>query len=246
MELFFRRGKHRNFFVDFGHTRDDERQRAAFARALMDVAPASCFKQYPSMSPYRLVGEHGVQEKWLAGKLSNFDYLMALNTISGRSFNDLCQYPVMPWILAQYDRDSIDLTDSTSYRDLSKPVGALNEVRLRDFMERFHSLSEPNEGGAGGSVSSNSIPPFMYGSHYSTMMGVVLHFLVRLQPFASLHKEMQSGHFDVPDRLFSSIPRSFRHNTTQLSEVKELTPGRLNTFFFLFLNLVLTAYTLFL
>ena len=56
MELFFRRGKHRNFFVDFGHTREDERQRAAFARALMDVAPASCFKQYPSMSPYRLVG----------------------------------------------------------------------------------------------------------------------------------------------------------------------------------------------
>jgi Beige/BEACH domain len=64
----------------------------------------------------------------------------------------------------------------------------------------------------------------MYGSHYSTMMGVVLHFLVRLQPFASLHREMQSGHFDVPDRLFSSIPRSFKHNTTQLSEVKELTP----------------------
>ena len=35
---------------------------------------------------------------------------------------------------------------------------------------------------------------------------------------------MQNGHFDVPDRLFSSIPRSFKHNTNQLSEVKELTP----------------------
>ena len=156
--------------------------------------------------------------------MSNFDYLMALNTISGRSFNDLCQYPVMPWVLAQYEADAIDLSDPSVYRDLSKPVGALNETRLRDFLERFHSLSEPADGGAGGSASSNTIPPFMYGSHYSTMMGVVLHFLVRLQPFASLHKEMQSGHFDVPDRLFSSIPRSFRHNTTQLSEVKELTP----------------------
>lgn len=55
-------------------------------------------------------------------------------------------------------------------------------------------------------------------------VGVVLHYLVRLQPFASLHKEMQDGCFDVPDRLFSSVPRSFRQNTTQLSEVKELTP----------------------
>ena len=35
---------------------------------------------------------------------------------------------------------------------------------------------------------------------------------------------MKLGHFDVPDRLFSSIPRSYKHNTTQLSEVKELTP----------------------
>ena len=52
----------------------------------------------------------------------------------------------------------------------------------------------------------------------------MLHFLVRLQPFASLHQEMQNGRFDVSDRLFSSIPRTFVQNTTQLSEVKELTP----------------------
>ena len=126
----------------------------------------------------------------------------------------------MPWVIAEYNTDTIDLDDPHVYRDLSKPVGALNETRLRDFLERYHSLSEQSVGGN----ASGNIPPFMYGSHYSTMMGVVLHFLVRLQPFASLHKEMQSGHFDVPDRLFSSVPRSFRHNTTQLSEVKELTP----------------------
>lgn len=63
-----------------------------------------------------------------------------------------------------------------------------------------------------------------YGSHYSTMVGVVLHFFVRLQPFASLHKKMQGGGFDVADRLFASIPRTWEHNTTMLSEVKELTP----------------------
>ena len=73
-------------------------------------------------------------------------------------------------------------------------------------------------------TGSEQIPPFMYGSHYSTMVGVVLHFLVRLQPFASLHNEMQGGHFDVADRIFSSIPRTWEQNTTQLSEVKEITP----------------------
>eukprot|EP01032_Pedospumella_encystans_P019712 gene19712-22413_t len=215
LEVFFRKGKHRNFFVDFGHTKDNARQRNDFARALMSAAPATAFKQVPSMSVQRLVYEHKVQEKWLEGKMSNFDYLMALNTLAGRSYNDLCQYPVFPWVISDYTSNSIDLTDPSVFRDLSKPMGALNEHRLSEFLDRFNTFED--------NISSG-IPAFMYGSHYSTMVGVVLHFLVRLQPFAALHKEMQNGHFDVPDRLFSSIPRSFKHNTTQLSEVKELTP----------------------
>ena len=36
------------------------------------------------------------------GEISNFQYLMHLNTLAGRSYNDLMQYPVFPWILADY------------------------------------------------------------------------------------------------------------------------------------------------
>lgn len=121
----------------------------------------------------------------------------------------------MPWVIANYESEQLDLSKPENYRDLSKPMGALNPARLKEFLDRFYSFEDN---------VTTGIPAFMYGSHYSTMVGVVLHFLVRLQPFAALHKEMQNGHFDVPDRLFSSIPRSFKHNTTQLSEVKELTP----------------------
>ena len=91
LEVFCRKGKHRNFFVDFGHTKENAKQRNEFAKALMASAPSSCFKQYPNMTPLKMVFDHGVQDKWLNGKMSNFDYLMALNTLAGRSFNDLCQ-----------------------------------------------------------------------------------------------------------------------------------------------------------
>lgn len=40
--------------------------------------------------------------------------------VSGRSFCDLNQYPVFPWVLANYEADSLDLTDPKIYRDLSK------------------------------------------------------------------------------------------------------------------------------
>lgn len=40
--------------------------------------------------------------------------------VSGRSFCDLNQYPVFPWVLTNYEADSLDLTDPEIYRDLSK------------------------------------------------------------------------------------------------------------------------------
>ncbi len=36
------------------------------------------------------------------GEMTNFQYLMHLNTLAGRSYNDLMQYPVFPWVLADY------------------------------------------------------------------------------------------------------------------------------------------------
>jgi len=134
--------------------------------------------------------------------------------LAGRSYNDICQYPVMPWVLSNYSSEDIpDLTDRDNFRDLTKPVGALNPGRLEEFLERFNTFADP------------SIPPFMYGSHYSTSAGVVLHFLVRLHPFAGLHRQLQGGHFDVADRLFSSVPRTWSMCTgPSAAEVKELTP----------------------
>lgn len=39
------------------------------------------------------------------GEISNFEYLMHLNTIAGRTYNDLMQYPVYPWVLADYQSE---------------------------------------------------------------------------------------------------------------------------------------------
>lgn len=79
----------------------------------------------------------GFNSRWVRGEISNFQYLMYLNTLAGRSYNDLMQYPVFPWILADYDAEELDLTDASTFRDFTKPMGAQSLDRLEQFKKRF-------------------------------------------------------------------------------------------------------------
>jgi hypothetical protein len=96
LEVIFSRGKYRTFFIDFGSAKGDVLRRNSFAESLFKVAPKHAIKQHHDTSFHRLVTAHGIQEEWINGRVSNYDYLMYVNTLAGRSFNDLCQYPVMP------------------------------------------------------------------------------------------------------------------------------------------------------
>ncbi|XP_073387205.1 uncharacterized protein [Physcomitrium patens] len=148
---------------------------------------------------------------WQARLVSNYDYLMYLNLAAGRSFCDLTQWPIMPWVLCDYKSSKLDLTDPSVYRDLSKPIGALNPTRLEVFWER---LSEMPEG-------DNSSSPFLYGTHYSTP-GYVLYWLVRGAPAHMLR--LQNGKFDAPDRLFVSVADAWESVLNNPADLKELIP----------------------
>ena len=50
-------------------------------------------------------------EKWSNGFVNTYSYIMILNTLSGRTYNNLAQYPIYPWILKDYSSNEIDLND---------------------------------------------------------------------------------------------------------------------------------------
>ncbi|CAI5497832.1 unnamed protein product [Closterium sp. Naga37s-1] len=80
----------------------------------------------------------------------------------------------MPWVLADYTSPHLNLDDPSSFRDLSKPVGALNPARLAVFRERYDEMPWDKSG-------SERTKPFLYGNHYSTP-GYVLYWLVHSAP----------------------------------------------------------------
>ena len=48
------------------------------------------------------LSDKNITKIWVRGLLSNFDYLLLLNRYSSRSFHDLTQYPVFPWVLNNF------------------------------------------------------------------------------------------------------------------------------------------------
>ncbi|XP_055302294.1 neurobeachin isoform X2 [Sitodiplosis mosellana] len=163
------------------------------------------------MSPRQLMRNSNMTQKWQRREISNFEYLMFLNTIAGRTYNDLNQYPIFPWVLTNYDSKELDLSQPSNYRDLSKPIGALNPSRREYFEERYESWE------------NDTIPPFHYGTHYSTA-AFVLNWLIRIEPFTTMFLALQGGKFDHPDRLFSSVTLAWKNCQRDTSDVKELVP----------------------
>ncbi|XP_026126343.1 lipopolysaccharide-responsive and beige-like anchor protein isoform X4 [Carassius auratus] len=162
-------------------------------------------------SPKQLFKASNVTQRWQRREISNFEYLMFLNTISGRTFNDLNQYPVFPWVITNYDSEALDLTLPSNYRDLSKPIGALNPKRAAFFSERFESWED------------EQVPKFHYGTHYSTSSFTQM-WLLRIEPFTTFFLNFQGGKFDHADRTFSSVSRAWRNCQRDTSDVKELIP----------------------
>uniref|UniRef100_A0A8C9VWS6 Neutral sphingomyelinase activation associated factor n=1 Tax=Scleropages formosus TaxID=113540 RepID=A0A8C9VWS6_SCLFO len=144
--------------------------------------------------------------QWQRGHISNYQYLLHLNNLADRSCNDLSQYPVFPWVIADYTSAELDFRNPASFRDLSKPVGALNPERLERLLARYRDMPEPK---------------FMYGSHYSSP-GYVLFYLVRVAPEYMLC--LQNGRYDHADRMFNSVAETWKNCLEGATDFKELIP----------------------
>lgn len=159
-------GDGRNYLLSFPRkVRNKVYQRfMATATAIADSAQQSVAGQKRGASVEQtsgifssLIGETSVTQRWVVsvkfvlsiidllipffllqrGEISNFQYLMHLNTLAGRSYNDLMQYPVFPWILADYDSEELDLTNPKTFRDFARPMGAQSADRLEQFQKRY-------------------------------------------------------------------------------------------------------------
>ncbi|KAL0397809.1 UNVERIFIED_CONTAM: BEACH domain-containing protein C2 [Sesamum calycinum] len=201
-----------NYFFDFGST---EGRRNAY-RAIVQARPPHLNNIYlATQRPEQLLKRTQLMERWARWEISNFEYLMQLNTLAGRSYNDITQ-------LTEFGSFKF-----FSFRDLSKPVGALNAERLQKFQRDTPALT------------IQSFPNFTmdhiiqqqerrcHGARLGAILAVVtrafvLYYLTRVEPFTTLSIQLQGGKFDHADRMFSDVAATWNGVLEDMSDVKEL------------------------
>ena len=179
----------------------------------------SCNSIVQTCSNSDLLHNSTFTDLWVEGKMSNYQYIYFLNIISGRSINDISQYPIFPWIICDYKRSDFALDDPSFYRDLSKPIGALSEKRLNQCKMVYETMDDP-------------LQRCFYRSNMSNP-SCVCGYMIRSEPFTSLHIKLQDGKFDHPNRLFYSVEAAWKSVTTTSGDYRELIPQFFCTPYFL-------------
>jgi Beige/BEACH domain len=100
-------------------------------------------------------------------------------------------------VLADYSSARLDLDDPASFRDLSKPMGALDATRLARARERFGHMP-PGDGAAS---------PFLFGTHYSSP-AYTMFWLVRELPATLLRR---AAHGAAPAKRRVACSQSGSH-----------------------------------
>ena len=144
------------------------------------------------------------------------------------------QYPVFPYVVANYDTSVLDLRSPSNYRNLSKPIAIQHAEKEEKFIDIYNALKDSqelallrqqgNETQQPLSLLGHQFDPYHFASLYSNS-GIVLHYLVRLLPYTRMFLDYQDNNFDCADRTFHDIKTSYWLSSFEsTSDFKELIP----------------------
>ena len=146
-----------------------------------------------------------LSKKWKANKLSTTSYLLQLNKLSGRTYNDINQYPIMPWVLTDYSSNEIN----NSIRSFDTPISVQKPEKKAKALVRYEN-----------SFTKNYHCHFQI--HYSNS-SFVNSYMVRLAPFTYNQIKFQTNSFDKPNRQFHSF-EEFCFLLQEIFDNREMIP----------------------
>ena len=164
---------------------------------------------------------------WKNKIITTYENLLLLNKYGTRSFNDICQYPVFPWLLIDnYDKigEINEINEEQEENELCKsslrifkyPICLQDEKKREDILDKYLEDDE-----------------FQHhlGIHYSTS-SYIDYYLMRQQPFSNLMIKLQNYQQENPNRMFLCL--AITNKTIQITkDSREIIPELFSHFEYL-------------
>ena len=148
------------------------------------------------------------------GKISNYEYLLKLNKYATRTYNDISQYPVFPWLVKSYEQipELFKLLENKEvspeiegyyFRNMKYSMMVQTDENKKNFETTFLE-------GKGNIQESLEDEEFLkkfhshFYNHYSTS-AYIIYYLMRMNPYEENLIRLQTGQFDSPSRMFNSF-----------------------------------------
>ena len=169
-------------------------------------------------------------DDWNNNKINNFEFINMLNKYSSRSYNDLQQYPVFPWIFTKYPEIFFENKKYNLISFLQKNnanINIINKKLYNQYLRLFQYPISAQTGEKREELEKNFDKNFFkfkshFNSHYSTI-SIILYFLVRMSPFTEEHIKFQGGQFDKIERMYFG-PESYLKISELSNDNREPTP----------------------
>ena len=169
-----------------------------------------------------------------AGSINNYTYLLKLNDLASRTFNDPNQYPVFPWLffnlgkvddILNLDKNSIDQTEATNETPQNVNEILNEEIpKERDSSDVAEIADFKNKEKSNGELSKKfQIRNFSYP--------VSLQSDEKIQKYVSKEYEPHGKHYSTAGYIFFYLVRNypFLEAMIQLQNLSKESPNRLFT-----------------
>ena len=152
------------------------------------------------------------------GKISNYKYILYLNKFATRTYNDLSQYPVFPWLVLEHDKiekifkeKEQNCKNFTFLRNLNYPISLQTEKKREVIVEKYRSEE----------IDSSKFCCHLF-KHYSTS-GYIYYYLMRMNPYEQNIITLQNFKLENSERIFNSF-NELEEILREDSDNRELIP----------------------
>ena len=165
--------------------------------------------------------------KWQNREISNFAYLSLLNQHANRTPNDVTQYPVFPWVLADYTSPNLDFSKHSTYRDLTMPMGALTAGRREAAVERYSATEGVGEKPLYVMSRSAVATRTDHDQPLWNSLQLVDDRLRVHDPFVPVHRDLSraAGEFYISESLTQLIPSHREETLISQTGCSRVLPG---------------------